>query len=91
MTAPGEEVSVFTYPYLGAGAPAQSEAKGLIKIIKFIIINIIISLKNKRFILYFTIFFFNKYLMSKQKLKTEIKLLNLEEVDFTDINQEIKR
>jgi len=29
--------------------------------------------------------------MSKQKLKTEIKLLNLEEVDFTDINQEIKR
>ena len=30
--------------------------------------------------------------MSKQKTKkTEIKLLNLEEVDFTDINQEIKR
>ena len=30
--------------------------------------------------------------MSKQKLKkTEIKLLNLEEVDFTNINQEIKR
>jgi hypothetical protein len=29
--------------------------------------------------------------MSKLKLKTEIKLLNLEEVDFTDINQEIKR
>ena len=31
--------------------------------------------------------------MSKQKTKTktEIKLLNIEEVDFTDINQEIKR
>ena len=29
--------------------------------------------------------------MSKQKLKTEINLLNLEEVDFTDNNQEIKR
>ena len=29
--------------------------------------------------------------MSKQKLKTEINLLNLEEVDFTDKNQEIKR
>ena len=30
--------------------------------------------------------------MSKQKTKkTEIKLLNLEDVDFTDINQEIKR
>ena len=29
--------------------------------------------------------------MSKQKLKTEINLLNLEEVDFTNINQEIKR
>jgi hypothetical protein len=29
--------------------------------------------------------------MSKQKLKTEINLLNLEQVDFTNINQEIKR
>jgi len=29
--------------------------------------------------------------MSKLKLKTEINLLNLEEVDFTNINQEIKR
>ena len=31
--------------------------------------------------------------MSKQKIKTkkEIKLLNIEEVDFTDINQEVKR
>ena len=29
--------------------------------------------------------------MSKQKLKTEIYLLNLEQVDFTNINQEIKR
>ena len=29
--------------------------------------------------------------MSKQKLKTEINLLNLEQVDFSNINQEIKR
>ena len=29
--------------------------------------------------------------MSKQKLKTEINLLNLEQVDFTNINQEIRR
>ena len=31
--------------------------------------------------------------MSKQKTKTkpEIKLLNIEEVDFTDNNQEVKR
>ena len=29
--------------------------------------------------------------MSKLKLKTEINLLHLEEVDFTNINQEIKR
>ena len=29
--------------------------------------------------------------MSKLKSKTEINLLNLEEVDFTNINQEIKR
>ena len=29
--------------------------------------------------------------MSKQKLKAEINLLNLEQVDFTNINQEIKR
>ena len=29
--------------------------------------------------------------MSKQKLKTEINLLNLEEVDFTNNSQEIKR
>ena len=27
----------------------------------------------------------------KLKKKTEIKLLNIEEVDFTDINQEVKR
>ena len=30
-TSPGEGVAVFTYPYLSAGAPAQGEAKGLIK------------------------------------------------------------
>ena len=29
--------------------------------------------------------------MSKLKSKTEVNLLNLEEVDFTNINQEIKR
>ena len=31
MTSPGEGVTVFTSPYLSAGAPAQGEAKGLIK------------------------------------------------------------
>ena len=30
MTSPGEVVTVFTSPYLSAGAPAQGEAKGLI-------------------------------------------------------------
>ena len=29
MTSPGEVVTVFTYPYLSAGAPALGEAKGL--------------------------------------------------------------
>ncbi len=29
--------------------------------------------------------------MSKLKSKTEVNLLNLEEVDFNNINQEIKR
>ena len=32
LTSPGEEVSVFTSPYLSAGAPALGEAKGLISI-----------------------------------------------------------
>ena len=31
LTSPGEGVTVFTSPYLSAGAPAQGEAKGLIK------------------------------------------------------------
>ena len=31
MTSPGEEVTVFTSPYLSAGAPALGEAKGLKK------------------------------------------------------------
>ena len=44
MTSPWEVVSVFTYPYLSAGAPAQGEAKGLIK--KWIKYNTII---NKNF------------------------------------------
>ena len=30
LTSPGEEVSVFTSPYLSAGAPSLGEAKGLI-------------------------------------------------------------
>ena len=29
LTSPGEGVTVFTYPYLSAGAPAFGEAKGL--------------------------------------------------------------
>ena len=31
LTLPGEGVTVFTSPYLSAGAPAFGEAKGLIK------------------------------------------------------------
>ena len=30
LTSPGKVVTVFTYPYLSAGAPALVEAKGLI-------------------------------------------------------------
>ena len=30
LTSPGEGVTVFTSPYLGAGVPALGEAKGLI-------------------------------------------------------------
>ena len=30
LTSPGEGVTVFTSPYLSAGAPTQGEAKGLI-------------------------------------------------------------
>jgi hypothetical protein len=29
--------------------------------------------------------------MSKQKLKTELKLLNIEEIDFNNSSQQIKR
>ena len=32
LTSPGEVASVFTSPYLSAGAPALGEAKGLINI-----------------------------------------------------------
>ena len=32
LTSPGEGVTIFTYPYLSAGAPAQVELKGLIKL-----------------------------------------------------------
>ena len=35
LTSPGEVVTVFAYPYLSAGAPAQGETKGLIKILFF--------------------------------------------------------
>ncbi len=30
LSSPGEGASVFTYPYFGAGAPAEGELKGLI-------------------------------------------------------------
>ena len=30
MSSPGEGVSVFTYPYFGAGAPAEGDFEGLI-------------------------------------------------------------
>ena len=40
LTSPGERVTVFTSPYLSAGAPALGEAKGLI--IKFLYINIML-------------------------------------------------
>ena len=33
LTSPGEGVTVFTSPYLSAGAPALGEAKGLINIL----------------------------------------------------------
>ena len=48
MTSPGEGVTVFTYPYLSAGAPAFGEAKGLI--VKYDII-IKLSLKLEYFII----------------------------------------
>ena len=32
LTSPGEMVTVFTCPYLSAGAPAQGEAKGLMSL-----------------------------------------------------------
>ena len=35
LTSPREEVSVFTSPYLSAGAPALGEAKGLNSNIEF--------------------------------------------------------
>ena len=38
LTSPRELVSVFTYPYLNAGAPLQGEAKGLMNGMKFLII-----------------------------------------------------
>ena len=47
MASPGEGGTVFTFPYLSAGAPALGEVKGLIKnflyIIKFYFINSLAS------------------------------------------------
>ena len=37
LTSPVEGVTVFTYPYLSAGAPAPGEAKGLILILIYFI------------------------------------------------------
>ena len=56
LTSPGEVVSVFTSPYLSAGAPALGETKGLINILSFKIIYIYIKdylLKNLLFIINF--------------------------------------
>ena len=36
LTSPGEGVTVFSSPYLSAGAPALGEAKGLIPPFKFL-------------------------------------------------------
>ena len=40
LTSPGEGVTVFTSPYLSAGAPALGEVKGLINIFSLKIINL---------------------------------------------------
>ena len=40
LTSPGEEVSVFTSPYLSAGTPALGEAKGLIRFLENLLIHI---------------------------------------------------
>ena len=49
MTSPGEGVTVFTSPHLSAGAPALSEAKGLIDILimKLIQIYLLIIIEKK--------------------------------------------
>ena len=44
LASPGEVVSVFTSPYLSAGAPALGEAKGLI------IVGVIFNFKLNLFI-----------------------------------------
>ena len=46
MASPGEVVTVFTSPYLSAGAPALGEAKGLIQNIYINFINILYNWKN---------------------------------------------
>ena len=47
LTSPGEMVSVFTSPYLSAGARALGEAKGLIKYLSERSFNIPIDIKYK--------------------------------------------
>ena len=47
MASPGEEVSVFTYLYLSAGAPTLGETKGLIIIFKMEYLQEEIKSKNK--------------------------------------------
>ena len=34
LTSPGEGVTIFTFPYLSAGAPEQVELKGLMQFLK---------------------------------------------------------
>ena len=41
LTSPGEVVTVFTYPYLSAGAPALGKVKGLMIYFLFLVIFLI--------------------------------------------------
>ena len=58
MTSPREGVTVFTSPYLSAGAPALGEAKGLIQNIYINFINILYNYKS---IIKIKIIFNNSY------------------------------
>ena len=67
MTSPGEVASVFTSPYLSAGAPALGEAKGLM----------LFSFSQRfSFILLFSLFKF-KFLLYILFIKSFILLLLL--------------